>query len=141
MIDHLPSKWLHFITIYQYMQMYKISFFPCQLSIFPFSSYTTRLVEYGQGWLNWAFTSIIISANPSSPGLNMWLLVIGVKVWYLLCDICLIYQFLNLRPIFHNSLKPHITTKKHVDSDENFPLLIHTKSIAKQFSDGICHDS
>ena len=101
-VDHLCSKWLRYITIYQYMQMCRIPFFPCQPSVFAFSSSTTRLVGYGQGSLNWAFTSIVILTNPSSTRLNMQLKVIKVDVWCLLQNVCLVYRSLNLGPIFHN---------------------------------------
>ena len=96
---------MHFLTIYQYMQVCRIPFISCQTSIFAFSSSTTRLVEYKQGCLNWAFTSVIILTNPNSARLNMRLKVIGAKVWYYFWYVCLAYRPLILSPTFHSSFK------------------------------------
>ena len=76
---HLRLEWFHFLSVDQHMQMYIILFLPCQPLVFAFPSSTSKLVEYRQGWLNWAFTPIVILTNPSSFGLNMRLKVIGEK--------------------------------------------------------------
>ena len=80
--------------------------FPINHQSLHFSNSTIMLVEYKQGWLNWAFTSVIILTNLSSFGLDMRLKVIGARVWNLFWDVCLTYRFLNLSSIFHSSFKP-----------------------------------
>ena len=91
------------------MQVCRIPFIFCQPLVFAFSRYMTRLVEYEQGWLNWAFSSIIILTNPSSSRLHMRFKVIGSKVWCFLQDICLAYRSLNLSPISIVLLNPPIS--------------------------------